>query len=349
MKDIISIDGSIGEGGGQVLRTSLSLAAITGSELVMTNIRAKREKPGLKRQHLTCVRAVAEICGAKVKGDEVGSLAIEFAPGKIKAGDYRFDVGTAGSVTLVAQTVIPVLLKADAPSSVTITGGTHVPFAPIWEFFAETYLPELRRMGVRVEAELDTCGFYPAAGGVAKLRVWPLAEGAAPSRYELTDLGAYRGGKVVGVVSAIPKSIAEAEVGIVANHFPELALERDVRTVESFGPGNYCYAKLDYERASVVFSAVGTYAKSRKAVANEVVQQVREFLKSGKACEKHLADQLLLPLHLLVGGERVLKQVGAFCEDLVWHPNWDVAVQMETLHYKTNKDVIAQFAESIRS
>ena len=347
MKDIISIDGSIGEGGGQVLRTSLSLAAITGHELEMTNIRAKRDKPGLKRQHLTCVRAVAEICGAKVKGDEVGSLALEFAPGKIKAGDYRFDVGTAGSVTLVAQTVIPVLLKADAPSSVTITGGTHVPFAPIWEFFAETYLPELRRMGVRVEAELDTCGFYPAAGGVAKLRVWPLAEGAAPDGYELTDLGAYRGGKVVGVVSAIPKSIAEAEVGIVANHFPELALERDVRTVESFGPGNYCYVELDYERASVVFSAVGTYAKSRKAVANEVVQQVREFLKSGKACEKHLADQLLVPLLLLVGGHTERGTEG-FWEDEVWHPNWDVAVQKETLHYKTNKDVIAQFAESIR-
>ena len=230
MKELITIDGSMGEGGGQVLRTSLSLAAITGHELALAKIRAGRDKPGLKRQHLTCVRAVAEICGAKVKGDEVGSLALEFAPGKIKAGDYRFDVGTAGSVTLVAQTVIPVLLKADAPSSVTITGGTHVPFAPIWEFFAEAYLPELRRMGARVEAELESCGFYPAAGGVIKLRVWPYDESSRPEKYELTDLGAYRGGTVVGVVSAIPKPIAEAEVGIVGSHFPELALSREVRT-----------------------------------------------------------------------------------------------------------------------
>ena len=347
MKELITIDGSMGEGGGQVLRTSLSLAAITGHELALTKIRAGRDKPGLKRQHLTCVRAVAEICGAKVKGDEVGSLALEFAPGKIKAGDYRFDVGTAGSVTLVAQTVIPVLLKADAPSSVTITGGTHVPFAPIWEFFAETYLPELGRMGARVEAELESCGFYPAAGGVIKLHVWPYDESARPVKYDLSDLGAYRCGTVVGVVSAIPKSIAEAEVGIVGSHFPELALSREVRTVESFGPGNYCYVKLDYERASVVISAVGTYNKSRKAVANEVVHQVREFLKSGKACEKHLADQLLVPLHLLVGGHTERETEG-FWEDEVWHPNWDVAVQKETLHYKTNKDVIAQFAESIR-
>ena len=343
MADFIEIDGSMGEGGGQVLRTSLSLAAITGHELALAKIRAGRDKPGLKRQHLTCVRAVAEICGAKVKGDEVGSLALEFAPGKIKAGDYRFDVGTAGSVTLVAQTVIPVLLKADAPSSVTITGGTHVPFAPIWEFFAETYLPELRRMGARVEAELESCGFYPAAGGVVRLKVWPMDESKVVKSYSLTDLGEYRGGKVVGVVSSIPDSIAEAEVGIVGAQLRELGLERETRRVESFGPGNYCYAQLDYERASVVFSSVGTYEKSRKAVANEVVHQVREFLKSGKACEKHLADQLLVPLHLLVGGERVLKQVGAFYEDFVWQPNWNVAVQKATLHYKTNRDVIARF------
>lgn len=342
MKDIITIDGSIGEGGGQVLRTSLSLAAITGHELEMKNIRANRDKPGLKRQHLTCVRAVAEICGAKVKGDEVGSRELAFAPGKIRAGDYRFDVGTAGSVTLVAQTVIPVLLKADAPSSVTITGRTHVPFAPIWEFFAETYLPELRRMGARVEAELECCGFYPAAGGVIKLRVWPYDASARPEKYELSDLGAYRGGTVVGVVSAIPKSIAEAEAGIVEKHFPELALARDVRTVESFGPGNYCYVKLDYARASVVISGIGTYNKSRKAVANEIVRQVREFLKSGKACEKHLADQLLVPLHLLVGGHTERETDGLW-EDEVWHPNWNVAVQKETLHFTTNQKVINRF------
>ena len=173
MDKTMTIDGSQGEGGGQVLRTSLSLSAITGKGVRLVKIRAGREKPGLKRQHLTCVRAVAAICGAEVSDVEVGANELDFRPGPIRGGEYRFDVGTAGSVTLVAQTVIPVLLKADAPSSVTITGGTHVPFAPVWEFFAETYLPELRRMGARVEAEIESCGFYPAAGGVVKLRVWP--------------------------------------------------------------------------------------------------------------------------------------------------------------------------------
>ena len=340
MKEKITIDGSKGEGGGQVLRTALSLAAITGHELELVKIRAGREKPGLKRQHLTCVKAVAEICGAKVSDVEVGSSRLAFEPGAIKGGDYRFDIGTAGSVTLVAQTVIPVLLKADKPSTVTITGGTHVPFAPVWDFFAETYLPELRRMGARVEAELEQCGFYPAAGGVVRLRVGPCDESTKPDRYELTDIGAYKGGVVKGVVSHLPRSIAEAEVGIVGAQLRDLELKYDIQEVDAMGPGNYCCVKLDYERATVVFSGVGTYSKSRKAVANEVVHEVREFVKSGKACEKHLADQLLLPLAALVGGhcEGVFK--------VIWYSNWGLDIQKETLHYKTNKDVICEFVES---
>ena len=336
MQDFIEIDGSQGEGGGQILRTSLTLSAVAGRPVWIEKIRAGREKPGLKRQHLTCIKAVAAICGAKTSDVKVGSGELEFVPGAIKGGDYRFDVGTAGSVTLVAQTVLPVLLKADVPSTVTITGGTHVPFAPIWEFFVETYLPELRKMGARVEAELDTCGFYPAAGGVVKLRVWPLAEDAAPGTYKLTDLGAYRGGKVVGVVSAIPDSIAEAEVGIVGAQLRTLNLVPEMRRVESFGPGNYCYVQLDYEHGSVVFSSVGSYAKSRKAVAHEVVHSVREFVNSSKACEKHLADQLLVPLEIFIGGEWDL-------EDECHYDNWTLDVQTETKHYMTNRDVIKKF------
>ena len=338
MTDPIIIDGSQGEGGGQMLRTSLSLSAVYGKPFEMVNIRAKRDKPGLKRQHLTCVRAVAQICGAQVEGDEAGSMRLLFKPGKIAGGTYQFDIGTAGAVMLVAQTVVPVLLRADSPSVVTITGGTHVPFAPIWEFFAETYLPELRKMGARVEAELEQCGFYPAAGGVVKLRIWPYNEAKRPGRYELTDLGAYKSGKVEGVVSHIPRSIAEAEAGIVSTQVRDLALERCVREVDAFGPGNYCCVKLRYERATVVFSGVGTYSKSRKAVANEVVQQVLAFVKSERACEKHLADQLLVPLHVLIGGH----------EDWDggsdrWVNDWDIAVQKETSHFTTNQMVIDAF------
>lgn len=347
MKDLVKIDGSLGEGGGQVLRTSLSLSAITGHELSLVNIRAGREKPGLKRQHLTCVKAVAEICGAKVSDVTVGSKELEFSPGKIKSGEYRFDVGTAGSVILVAQTVIPVLLHADGESIVTITGGTHVPFAPTWEFFELCYLPELRRMGADVKADLEQCGFYPAAGGVVKLKIKPFDDSRRQEKYELTDLGTYKGGKVVGVVSGLPRDIADAEVGIVAAKFREFSLAREVKEVSSMGPGNYCYVRLDYERASVVISSIGTYNKSRKAVANDVVQNVKAFIKSGAACEKHLADQLLLPAALLVQGCWVWETDGLW-EDDVWHDSWELAPERKTLHYETNEKVISQFAESLR-
>lgn len=333
----VTIDGSRGEGGGQILRTALSLSAITQSDVILKKIRAGRAKPGLKRQHLTCVKAVAEICGAKFSEVEVGSTELSFSPGRIKGGDYLFEVGTAGSVTLVAETVIPILLKASEPSTVTITGGTHVPFAPIWEFFTETYLLELKRMGAKIEAELVQPGFYPAAGGIVKLRIWPLATSDSVDSYDLTDLGSYRGGKVVGVVSALPVAIAESEVGIVSKQLRKMVeLKSEVRTIDALGPGNYCYVQLDYEHGSVVFSSVGTYDKSRKAVANEVTSAVREFLKDGKACEKHLADQLLVPLAVASGGT-----ISGLFEP--GRGNWRLDLQKETKHYQTNKEVINLF------
>jgi RNA 3'-terminal phosphate cyclase (ATP) len=189
-------------------------------------------------------------------------------------------------------------------------------------------------MGAEVEAKLETPGFYPAAGGVIKLKIKPFDASRRVEKYELNSLGDLKGGKVVGVVSALPRSIAEAEVGIVASKFRELKLKQEVREVESLGPGNYCYVQLDYERASVVISSIGSYNRSRKAVANDVVQQVNEFLKSGKACEKHLADQLLVPVAILLECRQcwlgVLK-------------DWQVAVQKETDHFKTNQMVIGQF------
>ena len=171
-----------------------------------------------------------------------------------------------------------------------------------------------------------------------KLRVWPYDESKRPARYGLTDLGAYLGGAVEGVVSHIPRLIAEAEVGIVGNQLRDLALERAVREVDALGPGNYCCARLRYEHATVIFSAVGTHGKSRKAVGNEVAHQIRDFVKSGKACEKHLADQLLVPLHLFIGG----------CETWDggsdrWIDNWNLAIQKETSHYTTNRLVISVF------
>ena len=173
---MIEIDGSCGEGGGQILRSSLSLSALTGREMRVTNIRAKRRKPGLMRQHLTCVKAVAEISGGSTCGAEISSQELVFSPGKLRAGDYRFAVGSAGSAVLIAQTVLPLLLHAEAASRVVIEGGTHAANAPVFDYFERVYLPCLRRMGAEVTAVLDRVGFYPAGGGKIELSVIPVRE-----------------------------------------------------------------------------------------------------------------------------------------------------------------------------
>ena len=326
------LDGSFGEGGGQILRTSLSLSALTGRPLCLEKIRAGREKPGLKRQHLTAVKAVAAICGARVEGAEIGSMQLDFIPGTIRGGSYRFDVGSAGSAVLVAQTVLPVLLHAPEPSEVVITGGTHVSYAPIWEFFAESYLPQLRAMGARVEAECEQTGFYPAGGGRIRLRIEPFRDEGA-RLFSLTETGTLRRARVTAVVSGIPLTIAESEAKILCEKFPELALERDVREIDSPGPGNAVWVTLEYERVTAIFSEIGVYDLSRKVVAHRVMNAVRKYLKTGAPVGPHLADQLAVPIVALVGA-------GAFVKG------------KDTLHETTNWETIRAFlpnAEIIRT
>ncbi len=168
---MITIDGSAGEGGGQVLRTALGLSLVTGKSFQINNIRGKRKKPGLLRQHLTSVLAASEIGQAEVSGAEIKSVSLCFRPGSIKAGDYHFAIGTAGSCILVFQAILPALLKVKGASTIVLEGGTHNPFAPTFDYLREAVFPLLRKMGVDVEAKLDRPGFYPAGGGKIKVSV----------------------------------------------------------------------------------------------------------------------------------------------------------------------------------
>lgn len=168
---VISIDGSHGEGGGQILRTALSLSAVTGKPFAIENIRARRSKPGLMRQHLTAVKAAAAICGAKADGAEVGSTRLRFEPGSLKAGEYAFNIGSAGSTSLVLQTVLPPLALADGASRVTLQGGTHNTGAPPFEFLDRAFLPLIRRIGFNADVELRRFGFYPAGGGEVRVEI----------------------------------------------------------------------------------------------------------------------------------------------------------------------------------
>jgi RNA 3'-terminal phosphate cyclase (ATP) len=170
---MIELDGSVGEGGGQILRTSLALSMCTGQPVTLNNIRAKRAKPGLMRQHLTCVDAAREVSGAQVQGAELGSQSLAFEPGRVRAGDYRFNVGTAGSCTLVLQTVWPALLLAGERSTLTLQGGTHNPMAPPFHFLERSFAPLVRRLGAGVSLTLRRHGFYPAGGGEMQATVEP--------------------------------------------------------------------------------------------------------------------------------------------------------------------------------
>lgn len=298
---MIEIDGTFGEGGGQILRTSLSLAAITGQAVHFVNIRAKRRKPGLMRQHLACVKATTEITSGNVSGAELNSQELTFEPGAIRGGDYRFTVGSAGSVTLIAQTVIPVLLNADKPSKVEIEGGTHVDQAPIFEFFDQVYLPALRRMGAEVTAKMDRVGFYPAGGGKIVLEIQPIK---AWNRFECIQTGNLKRSLLTVTGHGVDEQIMDEELTICKRKVDgKTALRCMKQTVESPGPGNVLYAQMEYENITELFSVCGAFNVSRREVGERVAGMLNKYLELNVPVGRFLADQLLLPMAIGAGGK----------------------------------------------
>ncbi|NNN26051.1 RNA 3'-terminal phosphate cyclase [Pseudomonas nitroreducens] len=295
--DLIELDGA--EGGGQILRSALSLSMITGKALRIVNIRGRRSRPGLLRQHLTAVRAAAEICGAAVEGGELGSRSLTFRPGAIRGGDYRFAIGSAGSAVLVLQTLLPALLFADGPSSLAISGGTHNPLAPPADFIQRSWLPLLRRMGAKVGFELLRHGFMPAGGGELAVRVMP----GELQPLHLPDAGAERSRSARAVLAAIPGHVAERELEKVKRHQDwHAASVQVVRLPEDQGPGNALLLEIECEHLSLVFCAFGQSGVSAERVASQALRQADEWRRSGTSVEEHLADQLLLPMALAGGG-----------------------------------------------
>jgi RNA 3'-terminal phosphate cyclase (ATP) len=315
----VELDGSQGEGGGQVLRTALTLSMITGRPFGIENIRAKRARPGLLRQHLTAVLAAAEICTAEVRGAEPGSSALTFAPGRIKGGDYRYAIGTAGSCTLVLQTILPALWFADRPSAVAITGGTHNPAAPPADFLIRAWLPLLRRMGVEMTLDLVRHGFYPAGGGEVHAEVKPVA---ALRPLDLSDRGRVLTTKATAVIAGIPGAVATRELAQLASRLG--AIEQEIRGLPSHeGPGNALLVELCYEHVSEVFTSFGEKGVRAEAVADRLANEVRHFRESGASVSEHLADQLALPVALAGKGRFTTTNAST--------------------HLRTNLDVIGRF------
>lgn len=299
MTDWITIDGSQGEGGGQMLRTALALSLITARPFRIERIRAARRKPGLLRQHLTAVRAAAQVGAARVSGDELNSATLTFEPTALKSGEYRLAVGTAGSATLVFQTVLPALLCARGSSKLTLEGGTHNPTAPPFDFIAKSFLPILRRIGPRVDAELECYGFYPAGGGRFVLEIEP-----APMSGDLALLD--RGPARVhahGLVASLSESIARRELAIVRER---LGLSREmthVRCIEkSIGPGNVLLIVIESDHATEVVSGFGVKGVTAERVASGACDEAERYLAADVPVGAHLADQLLIPMALARGG-----------------------------------------------
>ena len=318
---MIEIDGSLGEGGGQVLRSALTLSMVTGQPFRITQIRARRAKPGLMRQHLVAVQAAAAVSGAHVEGAEVDSQELLFVPGTITGGDYSFAIGTAGSCTLVLQTILPALLFARTASTVRISGGTHNPLAPPAPFIDRAYCATLRKMGAAIELDVERVGFYPAGGGVLVARIAPCAQ-LAPCL--LFDRGERRAAYAESVIAGVPVDVAQRELaGVGAGLGWSDANLRTVHLPPSQGPGNVLLATLEYEHVTVVFAAFGEKSVTAENVAKSLVWRVRRYLASGAVVDEYLADQLMVPLAVAGGG--------AFTFDKL------------SQHARTNASIIARF------
>lgn len=293
------LDGRLGEGGGQILRTALSLSLCLGRPFKIEHLRANRRPPGLRTQHRTAVLAAAQICGAAVEGAEIGSSSLSFWPGPIQAGAYQFDLGTAGSTILVAETLLPPLGMARTASSLELIGGTHNPWAPSFEFLDRALLPLLRRMGLGVDARLDRHGFYPRGGGQVRLDI----TSAEPLRQiHLDGRGTLRGLHAEALLSRLPRHIAQRELTCLSRGLGLGELGLSIREVDALGPGNALTLVIESTELSEVIIGIGQRGVRAEAVAADVVREARAYLAADVPVGPHLADQLLVPIALSGGG-----------------------------------------------
>lgn len=321
-KEIKIIDGSLGEGGGQILRSTLALSMCTGTPVRIENIRAGRRKSGLLRQHLACVRASKEISNARVIGDELGSSTVEFRPGKIKAGTYDFAIGSAGSTSLLFQTVLPALLMAESESTVSFSGGTHNDLAPSFDFIKHCFIPALKSINLSVTAELETYGFMPHGGGKWTTTIQPIK---GMSVLDMTKIGKIQTRKAIVTQSGVSRSVAERELARIKKKLQWIDNELHINQVESIGAGNIISLRVSDGNICEVIDVVGAKKLSAERVAGRAVAAMNRYLSSGAAVGEYLCDQLLLPLALGNGGRFTTIELSS--------------------HSKTNINVIKEFID----
>lgn len=296
---MLELDGSYGEGGGQIVRTALAAALTTATPFRIHGIRARRPRPGLRAQHLAAVRAAAAVSDAQVDGADLGSRRLTFEPRGLHTGDHRIDVGTAGSATLIAQMLLVPLLHAPGPSTVTVTGGTHNRRAPPADFLARAFLPLVNRSRGSGTLRIDRHGFEPAGGGRITLTVRPAGP---PTPLDLIDAGPVRRTAARALLARLPRHIADRELAVVAAGlgWPDEALH--VEEVDADGPGNALLLELERDRITEVVCAFGRRGLPAEQVAHRAVARARHYLSADIPVGPYLADQLLLPLAFAAGG-----------------------------------------------
>ncbi|MHC4336497.1 MAG: RNA 3'-terminal phosphate cyclase [Planctomycetota bacterium] len=299
--DTVLIDGSTGEGGGQILRTSLALSCVTGRSLHIENIRAARRNPGLAKQHLSCVRAACQICSGKCEGATLGSQILDFKPGSVKSGDFHFDIGSAGSASLVIQTLLPPLFLADKPSTVTVTGGTHNPMAPPFDFLLETFLPAIATTGFHGKCKLIKHGFYPAGGGKITFEIQPWQK----SPHQIINLcEPSKEPQISALVytAKLPPHIAQRQQKLLLQSKLNIRNVKHIEVTDSDGPGNCDMIRFCDDKRTTVFTAFGMRGKPSQKVVNEVVSLAEDFLAGDASIDRFLADQLLIYMAIAKAG-----------------------------------------------
>ena len=292
---MIEIDGSLGEGGGQILRSSLTLSILTRQPVHLFNIRIRRPKPGLASQHLHAVEAAVSISGGTVDGNSLGATQLTFIPNGVLPGHYRFAIGTAGSTSLVLQTIFLPLALSQTKSSITIKGGTHVPWSPSFPFLAYHWLPVLQEIGFKARVGLDQAGFYPQGQGQIQAEILPSGVLSPLHRVERGPLVRIRG---ISAVANLDLNIARRQKLQALRQLEPICRDTKIETLElpASTKGTVLYLHAQFENSQAAFSALGALEKRAEAVADEAVGQLLEFLHSDGAMDPFLADQLLLPL-----------------------------------------------------
>ena len=338
---MLEIDGSYGEGGGQIIRTAVALSAFTKKTIKIKNIRAKRKNPGLSYQHITAIKLIGKICDAEVIGLEKGSLFIEFHPKEIKGGDYDFDVGTAGSVTLILQACILPCLFAKEKTLITITGGTDVRWSPPIDYFINVFIPILKKMGINIEVDLIQRGHYPKGGGKVRVEISQISNSILP----LTLDEFIKIIKIFGIAhnANLPNNIVERMKNSVIEKLRGFDYDIKTEICNSFSSGTGIVLWAESPNSILGASSLGERGVRAEIVGERAINELLQEIKSKSTIDSHMADQILPYLSLSNQDSCFLtKEISLHAKTNMWLIQQFLDMEFEVIDNKINKKVIVK-------